>query len=334
MFSENDILAKYAEQIKYADLIRLRRERVGALSRPFWSEFKKLFESFPDANTLHRRRGESLKFDFSSAVVSIGEASDLSSEEHEILRELVWKIMPWRKGPFSLFGYYIDSEWRSDQKWERIRPHLGELDGRRIADFGCGNAYYLLRLLGECGLRGERPECLLGFDPFEKFYLAFELFNRVMPIPLSFDLFGVEQAECFPEFFDLVLCLGVIYHQKDPLRMLQDLHGSLRSGGRLILESQAIPGDSPTALFVPDRYAKARNVYYIPTASCLAAWATRAGFVNVRIVSEVRLDTEEQRQTELAPYESLQDFLDPMDETKTIEGYPAPWRVALVCEKA
>ena len=29
-------------------------------------------------------------------------------------------LHPWRKGPFSLFGVDIDTEWRSDFKWDRL----------------------------------------------------------------------------------------------------------------------------------------------------------------------------------------------------------------------
>ena len=43
--------------------------------------------------------------------------------------------------------------------------------------------------------------------------------------------------------------------------------------------------------------------------------------------------TEEQRRTEWMVTESLADFLDPNDPTKTIEGYPAPLRAVLIARK-
>ncbi|MBU2323874.1 MAG: DUF1698 domain-containing protein, partial [Gammaproteobacteria bacterium] len=56
-------------------------------------------------------------------------------------------LIPWRKGPFNLFGVHIDTEWRSDWKWQRVAPHL-DLAGKRVLDVGCGNGYYMWRMLG------------------------------------------------------------------------------------------------------------------------------------------------------------------------------------------
>ena len=56
--------------------------------------------------------------------------------------------MPWRKGPFSLYGVNIDTEWRSDWKWDRVLPHLSDLTGRTILDVGCGSGYHMWRMIG------------------------------------------------------------------------------------------------------------------------------------------------------------------------------------------
>jgi tRNA (mo5U34)-methyltransferase len=42
---------------------------------------------------------------------------------------------------------------------------------------------------------------------------------------------------------------------------------------------------------------------------------------------------EEQRGTEWMKYQSLSDFLDPNDHSKTIEGLPAPMRAVIVAKK-
>ena len=47
-----------------------------------------------------------------------------------------------------LFGVDIDTEWRSDWKWDRIEPHLGvSLEGKVVADIGCANGYFMFRML-------------------------------------------------------------------------------------------------------------------------------------------------------------------------------------------
>ena len=97
----------------------------------------------------------------------------------------------------------------------------------------------------------------------------------------------------------------------------------------MVVESLAVPGDDSTWLFTSDRYAKARNVYFIPTPAALVAMLERGGFRNIEVCSFVKLETYEQRKTKLMQYESLEDFLLVGDETKTVEGHPAPWRVLI-----
>ena len=44
-----------------------------------------------------------------------------------------------------------------------------------------------------------------------------------------------------------------------------DIKNALRPGGQVILETIGIPGTEPVALFPEDRYAKMRNVWFVPT---------------------------------------------------------------------
>ncbi|MCK5863518.1 MAG: DUF1698 domain-containing protein, partial [Marinobacter adhaerens] len=43
--------------------------------------------------------------------------------------------------------------------------------------------------------------------------------------------------------------------------------------------------------------------------------------------------TDEQRSTDWMRFNSLQDFLDPNDPSKTVEGYPGPLRATVIAEK-
>jgi tRNA (mo5U34)-methyltransferase len=197
-----------------------------------------------------------------------------------------------------------------------------------VADIGCGNGYYMLRLLEH------NPQCVIGLDPSEQFWFTFSLLQRYVCDPrLQYQLLGVEDITYYPDFFDLSLCMGVVYHQREPLTMLKQVFQSLRPGGRLILEGLTIPGDEPLALCVEDRFAQMRNVYYVPTAAAMAAWCRKVGYVNVAVFSEVELAPDEQRKTKYGPVQSLEDYLDPSDPSRTVEGYPAPLRAALVAER-
>ncbi|MCC6710415.1 MAG: tRNA 5-methoxyuridine(34)/uridine 5-oxyacetic acid(34) synthase CmoB [Gammaproteobacteria bacterium] len=234
-------------------------------------------------------------------------------------------LAPWRKGPFEVFGIRIDSEWRSDWKWARVLPHLASLEGRRVLDVGCGNGYYLWRM-AEAG-----AALALGIDPAlaacTQFaavarYLACE---RVHMLPLASAALD-ERLRCF----DTVFSMGVLYHRRDHLVHLRELHCALRAGGELLLETLVI-ADGSTELLVPAaRYAAMRNVWAVPAPATVEQWLAETGFRRARMVDLTPTTVAEQRSTPWMPYHSLQDFLAVEDSTRTIEGYPAPQRAVFV----
>lgn len=93
-----------------------------------------------------------------------------------------------------------------------------------------------------------------------------------------------------------------------------------------MLETLVIEGDVNQVLLPEDRYAKMRNVWFIPSADAICHWLTRCGYRNVKLVDVNVTSLEEQRSTEWMQYESLKDFLDPENPSITVEGYPAPTR--------
>jgi tRNA (mo5U34)-methyltransferase len=143
---------------------------------------------------------------------------------------------------------------------------------------------------------------------------------------------GIEQL---PELaaFDTVFSMGVLYHRRSPLDHLYQLKNQLVSEGELVLETLVVPGDRHQVLVPGDRYAQMRNVYFIPSAEALKCWLEKCGFVDVSIADICPTSTEEQRRTDWMTSESLAEFLDPQDPTKTIEGYPAPIRAVLIAKK-
>ena len=259
--------------------------------------------------------------DLEDRAVTIGDASDITPEERFLLSAGMEQLGPWRKGPFKLFGLEIDSEWQSWMKWERLAPHLGSLKQRRILDIGSSNGYYMFRMAAQ------QPLMVLGLEPQDSFYyqyLALQKFLRldnVFCLPVPFD-----QLPEMDRYFDTVFCMGVLYHRPSPVRMLKDICDLMRPGGELILENLVIDSKQNLCLFPKDRYAKMRNIYFIPDLSVMESWLSRAGFTHIRCVDVTRTSLEEQRKTKWIQTESLADFLDPDDPGKTIEGYPAPVR--------
>ncbi len=323
LWQRADILADSRDRINYDEIRALCDEKRAALHRPVWHELQSELAQLPTGETLSTR-GVDLSVLLDRDEVTIGTSSDLTSDELEKLRRCIELLIPWRKGPYRLFGEEIDSEWRSNRKWDRIAPYLDPLEGRQVADIGCSSGYYMFRA------SAQNPRFILGIDPSEKFFYCFELMQRFLQNPrLQYEMLGVEHMPMFQKTFDVVFCLGILYHHRSPLDLLRGILQSMKPGAQLIVESQAIPGSEPVALCPPGRYAKARNVHFVPTAACLESWLQSSGFREIEVISSVEVGFDEQRTTRLMPFESLKDFLDPSDSRKTIEGYPAPLRVAL-----
>ena len=265
-----------------------------------------------------------------TATIEIGRPEEMDESARPSLEQSIQELLPWRKGPFKLFGTPIDSEWKSDLKWDRIAPHLGDIKGKRVLDVGCNNGYYMFRLVGAGA--GE----VLGIDPIEFFQRQFQLLQHFARIPqIRFEPLGIADLHRFENDFDLILHLGVIYHHPNPIQQLKSLRRALKPGGRLIVESLGIPGDAPVSLTPGERYANMKNIYFVPTLAALANWARKARFRQVTPLFSVPSSTDEQRTTDRCPdgYKSFADALHPNDPSLTKEGHPAPLRMAIAADK-
>jgi tRNA (mo5U34)-methyltransferase len=72
------------------------------------------------------------------------------------------------------------------------------------------------------------------------------------------------------------------------------------------------------------------NVWFLPSCDTLQGWLRKLGFADVKCVDVTITSTGEQRSTQWMRFHSLQDFLDPNDSDKSIEGYPAPRRAIMI----
>lgn len=236
-------------------------------------------------------------------------------------------LIPWRKGPFDLFGVHVDTEWRSDWKWQRVAPHL-DLAGKRILDVGCGNGYYMWRMLGA------GADAVIGVDPNWLFLNQFLAVKHYLPDSSAWHLpLALEELPARLEGFDTVFSMGVLYHRRSPIDHLLELKDCLLKGGELVLETLVVEGDAQQVLVPEDRYAMMRNVWFLPSVPALELWLRRAGFVDVRCVDVSTTSVEEQRSTEWMRFQSLPEFLDPADHGRTLEGLPAPTRAVLLARK-
>ncbi|MBE0485544.1 tRNA 5-methoxyuridine(34)/uridine 5-oxyacetic acid(34) synthase CmoB [Marinobacter sp.] len=261
-------------------------------------------------------------------AVTLTAPDALTGDQNDHLQQGLRGLMPWRKGPFNFFDTVIDTEWRSDWKWDRVSPHLADLNDRTILDVGCGSGYHCWRMAGAGAKR------VVGIDPGLLFMFQFLAVKKYLgAVPVDLIPVKMEDLPENLESFDTTFSMGVLYHRRSPLDHLLELKGTLRRGGELVLETLVVDGPEGHSLMPEDRYGQMRNVWFMPSCPTLLRWMDRAGFRNVRVVDVSTTTTEEQRQTDWMRFNSLADFLDPKDPSKTIEGYPGPKRATIIAEK-
>lgn len=266
--------------------------------------------------------------DFNADCLRVG-VDNLDPATRSHLIALLKQFNPWRKGPYCLHGIHLNTEWRSDWKWQRLQTHITPLHNRWVLDIGCGNGYHMWRMLGA------GAHCVVGIDPTLISVVQFHAIQHFLgDYPLGVLPLGVEDLPTKLEAFDTVFSMGVLYHRRSPLEHLLELRDSLVSGGELVLETLVVQGEAGYSLVPEGRYAKMRNVWFIPTPATLESWLRRCGFQRVRCVDLTFTTPDEQRTTEWMTFESLADFLDPNDSQHTIEGHPAPLRGVFLAEKA
>ncbi len=239
------------------------------------------------------------------------------------------RLIPWRKGPFEVFGTHIDTEWRSDYKWARIEEKIAPLDGKMVLDIGCANGYFSLRMAAG------GAKLVVGVDPSWLFMVQFMAIRRYLPddLPVYCLPFTLEEVPKGLNAFDTVFSMGVLYHRRSVFDHFLECFGALKPGGQLVLETLVIAPEHGQLLVPKARYARMRNVWFIPNTTVLCEWLERAGFIDPQVQDESDTTLDEQRATPWMQFESLEQCLDPKDPSKTIEGYPAPRRALVTATK-
>jgi len=265
--------------------------------------------------------------ELNQGTVRVGQATDCDDATRASIEASLRGLHPWRKGPFEVCGVQIDTEWRSDWKWDRLQPHIAPLQGRNVLDIGCGSGYHLWRMLGA------GAAMTVGVDPsllFQLQFRAIEHFTGQQPVyhlPI-----GIEHLPAEMRAFDTVFSMGVLYHRRSPFDHLMELRDLLRPGGQLVLETLVVEGEVGQVLVPDGRYARMGNVWFLPSVPTLLHWLQKVRFRNVRCVDVTATTVAEQRATDWMTFQSLADFLDPADASRTIEGYPGPRRAIVLAE--
>jgi tRNA (mo5U34)-methyltransferase len=190
----------------------------------------------------------------------------LSSQQRAELVARADALHPWLQGPFLLGGdLIIGGAWRTDGRWATLgREVSDDLSGRRVLDVGSNAGYDAFMF----NLRGASE--VLACEPYE-FHEQALFLESIYRTGIDFRQIGWEALDPGDHGqFELVHCNGVLYHERDPLRLLQRLRAMLTDDGVLLLGSMVltdleladhmrfVPGSyfgDPTWWWVPGRIA-------------------------------------------------------------------------------
>ncbi len=329
-----DYLSEYPQ--KYFDKDAILEERIKArklfeklkVENPLIAKTEQLYKKLnivDDFFNFSINNDTSISLTVSDKYKSIDQRNTVEQVEERI-GAFLRSLCPWKKGPFTIMDTFIDAEWRSDIKWNRIKDKLGNIEGKKIADLGCNNGYFMYRLAEF------NPKLLLGVETYPRYRYVFDLISPHIKANMQWEMFSAECIRYYHSFFDTVLCMGLIYHMRDPVSLLHSIHNSLVKGGKIIVESLGIISDESIALCPEGRYNGCSGIWFVPSLKCLKSWLKRADFKNIECFYSGKLSSEEQRSTKWANIKSFSDFIDSRNN-KTVEGYPLPYRFYLVATK-
>ena len=178
-------------------------------------------------------------------------------------------------------------------KWRRFAHAIpADLSGCTVLDIGCNAGFYSI----EMKRRGAGRVLAIDVDPD---YLRQARFAAdVVGADIEFAQSSVYDVGALGERFDVVLCLGLLYHLRHPLlaldlireHVVRDLfvcQSMQRGDARELPLAEDYPFSEsaifeqpgyPRLLFVEQRYAGDDTNWWIPNRACTAAMLRSAGF--------------------------------------------------------
>ena len=187
---------------------------------------------------------------------------ELSDADRRRLTKQAEELGPWFQGPFPLGGDLVTGgRWRSDLRWRVLDGRVpSDLSATRVLDVGCNAGYdpFMFRYRGASEVVGCEPSWPYDQAVFlESIYETGAVLRRI----------GWQQLD--PEDqgrFDLIHCNGVLYHEPNPMLMLQRLRPMLADGGTVLLGTMLLASSelSEHARFVPGAFAGDRTWWWVP----------------------------------------------------------------------
>jgi tRNA (mo5U34)-methyltransferase len=166
------------------------------------------------------------------------------------------------------------------------RLHLPQdLTGKSVLDVGCSDGFFSF----EAEKRGAGR--VVGFDewssPFVDRPAGFDTVHRLLNSKVEFhrlDLQTLDPTQLGQ--FDIVLCLGVLYHLKHPLLGIEQLRKLTKD--MLILETEVTESIVNTSgmRFIEGLYhGRDITTWWVPSVACVMQMARAAGFQRVETIT-------------------------------------------------
>ena len=165
------------------------------------------------------------------------------------LEATIARLQPWYQNIELATGVWTNPALPHHPKlrWEAIRPFVGDVAGKSVLDIGCNAGFFAtqLRRLGAARVVG------IDVDPNVIEQAAFVAGHFGVELELhvrqAYDILDLGE-------FDVVLCLGVLYHVRHPLLLLDNIRLICRERlfAQMVMRGSAAEHVAPAAYDVND----------------------------------------------------------------------------------
>jgi GT2 family glycosyltransferase/SAM-dependent methyltransferase len=225
-------------------------------------------------------------------------------------------LQPFLQAPFPVPGNrVIQGPWAGLYKighFTACEVTSETLAGKRVLDIGC-NAGFDTLYLSTLGARE-----VIGIEPTPLFYYQALMLWATYNCPnVDYLRVGWQQLkESSLGTFDLINCQGVLYHEPNPLLLVETIFDHLAPGGKLVLETHVTMDTDTKAHFVENTFWGDSSWWWVPSVPTVCAMLRVYGFENITVRAHYPVESK-----------------NPEDKLLTPEGNPAGGRAFLTATR-
>jgi hypothetical protein len=200
----------------------------------------------------------------------------LTDAERKRLSDHADSLAPWLQGPFLVGGdLVVGGAWRTDSRWQVLGPEVpASLSGMRVLDIGSNAGYDPFSF----SLR--EPDYVLACEPFA-FIEQAKFLESIYQTGVELRKTGWQWLDPARDGrFELVHCHGVLYHEVDPLGLLERLFEMTVDGGLCLFGSMmhADPSMADLSRMVPLAYFGDDTWWWTPGPVAMRQMLQSVGF--------------------------------------------------------